>query len=200
MWICRRSCHPCGTGEGWEGAGRASATLRRLQGCAALLHALPGLGLVRWRYGQPRGSPGLPTLTCNPPGPSSLCKGGTSLAALEDCWAPTPHQGPPGATARGWETLGPGPAASSGARLLPCASPMVDGRSLGREGGTQPGQLGCRTKAAPGASCPHPLAWQPDWEVGRMLWGWQSPHHTHPVSGRRSSRKSPRPGPPGTSA
>ena len=73
MWICRRSCHPCGTGEGWEGAGRASATLRRLQGCAALLHALPGLGLVRWRYGQPRGSPGLPTLTCNPPGPSSLC-------------------------------------------------------------------------------------------------------------------------------
>ena len=47
MWICRRSCHPCGTGEGWEGAGRASATLRRLQGCAALLHALPGLGLVR---------------------------------------------------------------------------------------------------------------------------------------------------------
>ena len=96
-------------------------------------------------------------------------KGGTSLAALEDCWAPTPHQGPPGATARGWETLGPGPATSSGARLLPCASPMVDGRSLGREGGTQPGQLGCRTKAAPGASCPHPLAWQPDREVGRML-------------------------------
>lgn len=65
-------------------------------------------------------------------------KGGTSLAALEDCWAPTPLQGPPGATARGWETLGPGPAASIGAHWLPCASPTVDGRSLGREGSRSP--------------------------------------------------------------
>ena len=47
MWIFKRSCHPCGTGEGLERAGRASAALPRLRGCAALLHALPGLGLVR---------------------------------------------------------------------------------------------------------------------------------------------------------
>ena len=53
MWICRRSCHPCGTGEGQEGAGRASATLQRLQGCAALLHAVPGLGLVRLEVRSP---------------------------------------------------------------------------------------------------------------------------------------------------
>ena len=85
---------------------------------------------------------------------------------LEDCWAPTPFQGPPGVTAKGWETLGPGPAASSGARWLPCASPTVDGRSLGREGAHSPVSWGGIQRRPRGPPAPTP--W-PGSQTGR--WG-----------------------------
>lgn len=131
-------CPPLRPGPGGGGRGPAAAGCsqrgpwgrgrpqrgRRLEGPRPFLSVPPTAQQLYLRQGKAA------TLENKNP------KGGTSLAALEDCWAPTPLQGPPGATGGGWETLGPGPAASSGAHLLPCASPTVDVRSLGREGGT----------------------------------------------------------------
>ena len=78
-------------------------------------------------------------------------KGGTSPAALEDCWAPTPFTGLPGLTARGreaqWVTI-PGDA---GCSSQPCPI-RWEARPPGRE--QRPAGWGGGRRAASGSSCP----------------------------------------------
>lgn len=45
---------------------------------------------------------------------------------------------------------------------------------------------------------PAPMPWT--WAAGQVVGSPRRPHCTHPASGRRSSQRSPHPGPPGTSA
>lgn len=142
----------------------------------------------------------LPTARAAVPEPRGSCnshkqkpQGGTSPAALEDCWAPTPFTGLPGPTARGWEARRV--AATLGDGVLAAALPNLQGA-----GGTEAGQLGGRAGKRPrGPPAPTPQGLG-SWTVVGGPRGQQSSARTHPASGRRSSQRSPRPGPPGTSA
>lgn len=193
--------------------GQVPAPRHRALGEKARRPSLPEAGCSRGPWGRGGGpstagatgrAPPLPVSSTNRP--EQLClrqgeaatlknknpKGGTSPVALEGRWAPTPSTGQPGPTARLLGgTTGHGPAATQG--LVGCPVPV----------GGKPNLLGSSwgegRKTASGSPCPH----APDlgsWTSGRKSMEAHYVVCTHPAFGRRSSQRSPHPGPPGTSA
>lgn len=151
----------------------------------------------------------LPTARAAVPAPRGSCNSQKQTPKEELPWRP-------------WETAGPAPSGGSGADgqglgghyvtalpavtgggggLAGCPAPCPGGweaKPPGRGEHSPVGWDGGR-KAAPASSCPHPPrpGQQDKWQKPQCR---QSPHRTHPASGRRPSQRSPRPGPPGTSA
>lgn len=156
-------------------------------------------------------APPLPVSSTNGPSSCACAKGKLQLSKTktpkeELPWRPWKTAGPPprirglpeqqpGAGRRWVPALPP----AAGLACCPVLPPWWTGDLLAERGAHSLVSWGAAQRRPQGPPAPTP------WPGSRTRrWGgcsgWQSPHHTHPASGRRSSQKSPRPGPPGTSA